>query len=101
MTDEIRTELISVLVSDREGLEPCIAYPEGVPLNQWKELNKSRRWSAYFLWNQCVPQPAHLARCPRTVQALKGAPQCDVVARGPPRSSRYSMPAPASRRIPA
>jgi aspartate beta-hydroxylase len=82
-TDDIRAELLSVLVSDREGLEPYIAYPQGLPLNQWKELNHSRRWSAYFLWNQSVPQPAHLARCPRTSQLLRGAPQCDVAARGP------------------
>jgi aspartyl/asparaginyl beta-hydroxylase (cupin superfamily) len=82
-TDDIRAELMSVLVADREGLEPYIAYPQGVPLNQWKELNQSRRWSAYFLWNQSVPQPAHLARCPRTALVLQGAPQCDVAARGP------------------
>ena len=82
-SDEIRTELMGVLVADREGLEPYIAYPEGLPVNQWKELNKSRRWSAYFLWNQSVPQPAHLARCPRTAQALRSTPQCDVPARGP------------------
>jgi aspartyl/asparaginyl beta-hydroxylase (cupin superfamily) len=82
-SDDIRAELTSVLVSDRAGLEPYIAYPDGVPVDQWQELNKSRRWSAYFLWNQSVPQPAHLARCPRTAQALKGAPQCDVAARGP------------------
>jgi aspartate beta-hydroxylase len=82
-SDEIRSELMQVLVADREGLEPYVAYPEGLPLNQWKELNKSRRWSAYFLWNQAVPQPAHLARCPRTAQALRGAPQCDVAGRGP------------------
>jgi len=82
-SDDIRAELMTVLVSDREGLEPYIAYPEGVPLNQWKELNRSRRWSAYFLWNQAVPQPAHLARCPRTVEALRGAPRCDVTARAP------------------
>ena len=82
-SEDIRAELMSVLVSDREGLEPYIAYPEGVPLNQWKELNKSRRWSAYFLWNQALPQPAHLARCPRTVEALKGAPHCDVRSRAP------------------
>jgi aspartyl/asparaginyl beta-hydroxylase (cupin superfamily) len=82
-SEDIRAELMSVLVSDRDGLEPYIAYPDGVPLNQWKELNRSRRWSAYFLWNQAVPQPAHLARCPRTVAALKGAPQSDVRARAP------------------
>lgn len=82
-TDDIRAELTAVLVSDRAGLEPYIAYPQGVPLDQWKELNQSRRWSAYFLWNQSVPQPAHLARCPRTAAALGGAPQCDVAGRGP------------------
>jgi aspartyl/asparaginyl beta-hydroxylase (cupin superfamily) len=82
-SDEIRRELTTVLVSDRAGLEPYIAYPEGVPLDQWKELNKSRRWSAYFLWNQGVAQPGHMARCPRTVEALKSAPQCDVTAHAP------------------
>jgi aspartyl/asparaginyl beta-hydroxylase (cupin superfamily) len=81
--DEIRSELTGVLVSDRAGLEPYVAYPDGVPLDQWRDLNKSRRWSAYFLWNQGVEQPAHMARCPRTVAALKGAPQCDVARRAP------------------
>jgi hypothetical protein len=32
---------------------------------------------------QGVAQPAHLARCPRTAQGLKGAPQCDVAGHGP------------------
>ena len=82
-SDAIRDELTGVLVADRAGLEPYIAYPDGVPLDRWKELNKSRRWSAYFLWNQGVAQPAHLARCPRTAEILKTAPQCDVAGRGP------------------
>ena len=25
-------------------------YPKGVPVNQWGELNHSRRWSSFFLW---------------------------------------------------
>jgi len=83
VTDEIRAELTTVLTSDPTGLEPYVAYPEGVPLDQWRELNKSRRWSAYFLWNQGVAQPEHLARCPRTVQVLTSAPQCDVSDHGP------------------
>jgi aspartyl/asparaginyl beta-hydroxylase (cupin superfamily)/Flp pilus assembly protein TadD len=82
-TDEIRTELTTVLISDRAGLEPYIAYPDGVPLDRWRELNKSRRWSAYFLWNQSIAQPAHMARCPRTVEVLKLAPQCDAAGHGP------------------
>jgi aspartyl/asparaginyl beta-hydroxylase (cupin superfamily) len=81
--EDITKELTTVLVTDRAGLEPYVAYPEGVPLDRWKELNKSRRWSAYFLWNQGSEQPGHLARCPRTAQALKGAPQCEVAGRGP------------------
>jgi aspartate beta-hydroxylase len=96
-TDDIRAELMTVLVSDRAGLEPYVAYPDGTPLNQWKELNKSRRWSAYFLWNQSVPQPAHLARCPRTVQLLKEAPQCDVAGRAP---TAYFSVLDAGTRIP-
>ncbi|HYM42439.1 MAG TPA: aspartyl/asparaginyl beta-hydroxylase domain-containing protein [Steroidobacteraceae bacterium] len=82
-TEAIREELLSVLISDREGLEPYVAYPEGIPLDQWKELNKSRRWSAYFLWNQSVPLPAHIARCPRTVEVLKKVPRVEVGRRAP------------------
>ena len=82
-TDEIRAELSAVLASDQGGLEPYVAYPEGVPLDQWRELNQSRRWSAYFLWKEGVAQPQHLARCPRTADALRSAPQCDVVKHGP------------------
>jgi aspartate beta-hydroxylase len=82
-TEEIRSELTTILVADRAGLEPYIAYPDGVPLDRWRELNKSRRWSAYFLSNQGVEQPSHLARCPLTMQVLKGAPLCDVTARAP------------------
>jgi aspartate beta-hydroxylase len=82
-TDDIRTELTTILVADRAGLEPYIAYPDGVPLDRWRELNKSRRWSAYFLTNQGVDQPSHIARCPLTMRALKGAPLCDVGSRAP------------------
>jgi aspartyl/asparaginyl beta-hydroxylase (cupin superfamily) len=82
-TDAIRSELTTILVADRAGLEPYIAYPDGVPLDRWRELNKSRRWSAYFLANQGVEQPSHIARCPLTMRALEGVPLCDVGSRAP------------------
>ena len=94
-TEVIREELLSVLITDREGLEPYVAYPEGIPLDQWKELNKSRRWSAYFLWNQSVPQPAHMARCPRTVEILKKVPQVEVARRAP--TAYFSILEPGTR----
>jgi aspartyl/asparaginyl beta-hydroxylase (cupin superfamily) len=94
-TEEIREELMSVLISDREGLQPYVAYPEGMPLNQWKELNKSRRWSAYFLCNQGVPQPAHIARCPRTAAVLKQLPQVEIERRAP--TAYFSILEPGTR----
>jgi aspartate beta-hydroxylase len=93
--DEIREELTGVLISDRAGLQPYIDYPSGVPLDQWKELNRSRSWSAYFLWNQGTPQRAHLARCPRTAAALATAPRCEVSGRAP--TAFFSILDPATR----
>lgn len=82
-TDSIRQELLDVLHADQEGIRPYIAYGEGLPLNQWRELNNSRRWGAYFLWNEGRREEAHMARCPRTVQALAACPQVDIAGRGP------------------
>jgi aspartate beta-hydroxylase len=81
--DSIREELLGVLSADREGIQPYIAYGEGLPLNQWRELNHSRRWGAYFLWNEGRRQEAHMARCPRTAAALAAVPQVDIPERGP------------------
>jgi aspartate beta-hydroxylase len=82
-TDDIGAEFRSVFAADAAGIEPYIAYPQGLPLNQWKELNHSPRWGAYFLWNQGQPQRQHLERCPKTAAVLLSLPQVDVPARGP------------------
>jgi aspartate beta-hydroxylase len=80
----IRTELMRVLVADREGLQPYIDFPEGLPIDQFKELNRSRKWSAYFLWNQSVANAGHIARCPVTAQTLEEVvPRCRVEGRAP------------------
>jgi aspartate beta-hydroxylase len=81
--DSIREELLGVLRTDEAGLEPYIAFDDGLPLRQWKELNHSRRWSAYFLWNQGKAEDAHLMRCPRTAAVLAKVPQVDIPGRGP------------------
>jgi aspartate beta-hydroxylase len=83
MSEEIRAELLRVLVADREGLQPYIDFPASMPLDQWKTLNRSRSWSAYFLWNQGEPNAGHLARCPLTARALENAPRCWVASRAP------------------
>jgi aspartyl/asparaginyl beta-hydroxylase (cupin superfamily)/Tfp pilus assembly protein PilF len=83
-TGDIRAELLRILVADREGLQPYIDFPSGMPLDQFRELNRSRRWSAYFLWNQGDAVAGHIARCPATARALDaGAPRCRIARRGP------------------
>jgi aspartate beta-hydroxylase len=82
-TDSIREELLGVLSDDQQGIKPYIAFGEGLPLRQWRDLNHSRRWSAYFLWNQGRRDELHLARCPRTAAALAALPQVDIPGRGP------------------
>lgn len=79
----IKEELLAVLAADRDGARPYIDYPDGLPLDQWRELNHSRRWSAYFLWNDGRREESHVARCPRTLAALAATPQVDIPDRGP------------------
>jgi aspartate beta-hydroxylase len=82
-TEAIREELLAVLASDQEGIQPYIAFDAALPLRQWRELNHSRRWGAYFLWNQGRREEEHLARCPRTAAMLAHVPQVDIPGRGP------------------
>lgn len=82
-TDVIRAELVNVLGDGPSVLEPYVGHAAGVPLNQWQELNHSRRWGVYFLWREGVAFPEHIARCPRTVAALEAWPRCEVPGCGP------------------
>jgi aspartate beta-hydroxylase len=81
--DEIRAEFERALLADSAGAVPYIDYPDGVPLDQWRELNKSRRWSAFFLWRDGKRIDAHADRCPRTASLLEQAPYADVPGYGP------------------
>lgn len=82
-TEAIRAEFHAAFAGDPAGLEPYVAYREGLPLGVWQELNQSRRWSAYFLHKEGRTLEDHAARCPRTVAALKATPQVDIPGYGP------------------
>jgi tetratricopeptide (TPR) repeat protein len=77
-TPVIREEFGRVFAEDQNSLQPYISYPDGVPLDQWQELNRSRKWSAYFLWRDGKPVESNIARCPRTAALLAAAPMHDV-----------------------
>jgi aspartyl/asparaginyl beta-hydroxylase (cupin superfamily) len=78
-TDEIRAELLAALQSQKDQFSPYIAYRPGDPVNQWRELNHSMKWSAFHLWRGGVPVPENLQRCPVTAQALASIPGADIV----------------------
>jgi aspartyl/asparaginyl beta-hydroxylase (cupin superfamily) len=73
-TDAIRADLQGLLDHASDDFEPYIAYPPGAPVNQWGELNHSKRWSAIFLWRDGVRQDAVCERCPNTLKVLESLP---------------------------
>jgi aspartate beta-hydroxylase len=81
--ENIRAELLQVLVTDQDGLQPYIDFQLSAPLDQWRNLNKSRSWSAYFLWNQGTAVADHMARCPVTTTALDVPGRPSIQARAP------------------
>lgn len=82
-TADIREEFERVFAEDAASLEPYVAYPQGVPLDQWAELNHSRRWSVFYLWRDGKPLDDHLQRCPRTAQLLASLPVLDIAGYAP------------------
>lgn len=70
-TDVILGELKAALAQDGPEFAPYIAYNPGEPVNQWRDLNHSSRWSTYALWRGGAPVEEHLRRCPQTAQALR------------------------------
>ena len=76
--DDIRAELVGLLQEGPAVLRPYVDIPTGMPLDQWRELNQSRRWGVYYLWQEGTAIPDHIARFPRTVKALEAWPRCEV-----------------------
>lgn len=73
-TPTIREEMIGARERRLAGFVPYIAYPPGVPVNQWAELNHSLKWSTFFLWLNGVRQDEACALCPKTAAVLDSLP---------------------------
>lgn len=81
-TPVFQRELAKVMAHD-EGFEPYVAYPDGAPLDQWQDLNRSRRWTAFHFYHYGRRYPANCGRCPETVALLAQLPQPQVAGRMP------------------
>jgi aspartyl/asparaginyl beta-hydroxylase (cupin superfamily) len=78
-TADIHAELLALLdEGGGEEFQPYVAYKPGAPVNQWKELNHSPRWSAFHLWRAGRPVAENLARCPRTAEALEAVSMASI-----------------------
>jgi aspartyl/asparaginyl beta-hydroxylase (cupin superfamily) len=94
-TDAIRQEMLSLWADDDPRFRPYVAYGEGVPLNQWAELNHSLNWSAWFFWENGVRNDENCARCPRTAAAIEAAPLLDIPDKSP--TAMFSILKPHTR----
>src|SRR5437667_462030 len=89
-TDEIRAEARAVLAEAAGDFVPYVSMRAGTPVDQWRELNNSNRWSTYFLLKNGRPIEDHMARCPRTARLLASAPRWAQAYRNTTRATRPS-----------
>ena len=83
-TPDIQQELRAILNSPTAGeFSPYINYPPGAPVNQWRDLNKSTRWSTYFFWKDGEKNEDAYRLAPKTGAAIDLAPLFDARGFGP------------------
>lgn len=83
-TPAIQKELADILASPTaDEFSPYIDFPPGAPVNQWGELNRSRRWSTWFFWKDGAKHEEAYARAPKTAAAIDRVPLFDAPEFGP------------------
>ena len=94
-TAVIQGELARILVEDEAGFSPYIHYDDHQPLDQWRELNKSPRWSAFHFYDKGREIAERCARAPGTMAAVRRLPQPMVDLRSP--TAMFSVLKPKTR----
>jgi len=87
-TDTIRDEFLKVL-ENQKGFVPYLEYGDGLPLNQFAQLNNSPDWSAFHLCRNGVIQEENARQCPLTMELIAKAPQPKQLNRTP--TSLFSL----------
>ena len=94
-TAGIQRELARILVEDEAGFSPYIQYDDHQPLDQWRELNQSPRWSAFHFYDKGREIAERCARAPETMAAIRRLPQAAVDLRSP--TAMFSVLKPKTR----
>ena len=95
LAGEIRAEFEALIASEAAELVPYIQYPDNVPLRQWRELNRNKKWTAIHLLQNGQRIEANARHCPRTLEAIAALPQPQV--RGASPNAMFSLLAPRTR----
>jgi aspartate beta-hydroxylase len=82
-TGAIQQELAEILREEQPAFAPYIHYDDHLPLDQWRELNHSPRWSAFHFYEKGQEIAERCRRAPATMQALAKLPQAQVPLRSP------------------
>jgi aspartyl/asparaginyl beta-hydroxylase (cupin superfamily) len=94
-TPHVQRELARILVEDEAGFAPYVRYDDHLPLDQWRELNKNPRWSAFHFYDRGREIPERCARAPATMAAVRSLPQAVVDLRSP--TAMFSVLKPKTR----
>jgi aspartyl/asparaginyl beta-hydroxylase (cupin superfamily) len=94
-TSQIGAELQAVMRAERAELEPYIQYEKHQPLDQWRELNGSRDWTAIHVLQNGLRVHANARHCPQTLALLEKVPQPIVSGASP--NAMFSLLAPRTR----
>lgn len=94
-TADIRAEFEALIAAEAAEMVPYIQYPEGVPLQQWEELNHSREWTAIHLLQNGARVEANARHCPATMAAIGLLPQPQIPGASP--NAMFSLLAPNTR----
>jgi aspartyl/asparaginyl beta-hydroxylase (cupin superfamily) len=92
---EIRAEFEALIASEAAELVPYIQYPDNVPLRQWRELNRNKKWTAIHLLQNGQRVETNARHCPRTLEAIAALPQPQVPGASP--NAMFSLLAPRTR----
>jgi aspartyl/asparaginyl beta-hydroxylase (cupin superfamily) len=94
-TETIRGEFEALVAAEAAEMVPYIQYPDHVPVAQWAELNKNRKWTAIHLLQNGKRVDTNAGHCPQTMAVLAKLPQPDVPGASP--NAMFSLLAPRTR----
>jgi len=81
-TDDIRAELLEVM-KNPNSFAPYVEGDANRPRKEQMGMLNNPAWSAFYLWKNGDVVAENAARCPKTMQALRNAPLCNVRYRSP------------------